>query len=76
MPNVTLYTPDENDEMLEEAEALLETAYLDYNTKASDDVISPKLEIERDNGLEVYRGPKEIREGLEETDLEDLDRKF
>lgn len=76
MPNITLYTRDENSEKLEEAEALLETVYLDYDIKETDDVISPKLEIEKENGSEIYRGLKEIDEGLKETDLEDLDRKF
>ncbi len=76
MPSVTLYTPDMEDELFKEAEDLLETAYLEYDTELSDEAISPRLEIQREDTLEVYRGPQEIREGLEEMDMEDLDRRF
>ena len=76
MPDVTLYTSDKDDELSSSAEALLETAYLDYRTEVDHDLQVPKLEIKRGENLEVYRGLKEINEGLSETDLEDLDRKF
>lgn len=76
MPDITLYTSSTEDELFDKAEALLETAYLDYRTEVDQDLQVPKLEIKRGENLEVYRGLKEIDEGLSETDLEDLDRKF
>lgn len=76
MANITLYTSSTEDELFSNAEDLLETAYLEYRTEVDKDLQVPKLEIKRDDGLEVYRGLKEIDEGLSETNLEDLDRKF
>jgi len=76
MPDITLYTSSTEDELFDKAEALLETAYLDYSTEVDRDLQVPKLEIKRGENMEVYRGLKEIDEGLSETDLEDLDRKF
>ena len=76
MPDITLYTSSTEDELFDKAEALLETAYLDYSTEVDRDLQVPKLEIKRGENLEVYRGLKEIDEGLSETDLENLDRKF
>ena len=76
MADITLYTSDTEDELLSKAEALLETAYLDYSTEVNHDLQVPKLEIKRSEGREVYRGLKEIDEGLSETDLEYLDIKL
>jgi|GEM_PF-1933815 len=76
MSDITLYTSSTEDELFDKAEALLETAYLDYSTEVDRDLQVPKLEIKRGENMEVYRGLKEIDEGLSETDLEDLDRKF
>lgn len=76
MPDITLYTSDTGDELFSKAEDLLETAYLEYKTEIDEDIQVPKLEIKRDDGLEVYRGLKEIDDGLNVTDLESLDRRF
>jgi len=76
MPDVTLYTSNTGDELFSKAEDLLETAYLDYRTEVDEELQVPKLEIKRGESLEVYRGLKEIDEGLSETDLDDLDTRF
>ena len=76
MPDVTLYTSNTSDELFSKAEDLLETAYLDYRTEVDEELQVPKLEIKRGESLEVYRGLKEIDEGLSETDLDDLDTRF
>lgn len=76
MAEVTLYGSDTEDEIFSKAEALLETAYLQYKTEVNEDSQVPKLEIKREDGLEVYKGLKEIDKGLGKTDLEDLDRRF
>lgn len=76
MADITLYTSDTEDELFCKAEDLLETAYLKYKTEIDEDIQVPKLEIKRDDRLEVYRGLKEIDDGLNETDLESLDRRF
>lgn len=75
MPSVTLYTPDRDADSFKEAEALLETAYLDYDTEISNETV-PRLEIERGEKQEIYKGLNEIRQGLDNTDLKDLERRF
>jgi len=76
-PVVTLCASDRVDEdLLEDAEGLLETGYLEYGTEMDEKLARPKLEIDRDHDKEIYVGIDEIKDGLESTDLEDIERRF
>ena len=75
MPELKLYLSERNKEMNDKVRDYLETFWLEYEEKTTE-YERPKLQIEQNENQEVYRGIMEIKEGLEELELDEFERRF